>query len=161
MTPLTGRVIFQMLAMLAMLAMFLAPPLTVAQTPSPTFDLAEYQGKVVVVDFWASWCVPCRRSFPWLNDMHATYAEQGLVVIGVNMDANQKDAAVFLEDYPAAFKIHYDTEAILAKEFGVEAMPSSFVIGRDGQITARHLGFKVKRQDEYEAILVDALGEKP
>ncbi len=143
------------------LAMLLAPLVTVAQTPSPTLDLAEYQGKVVVVDFWASWCVPCRRSFPWLNDMHAKYAEQGLVVIGVNMDANQKDAAAFLEDYPAAFKIHYDTEAILAREFGVEAMPSSFVIGRDGQIKARHLGFKVKRQDEYEAILVDALGEQP
>ncbi len=143
------------------LAMLLAPLVTVAQTPSLTFDLAEYQGKVVVVDFWASWCVPCRRSFPWLNDMHAKHAEQGLVVIGVNMDANQKDAATFLEDYPAAFKIHYDTEAILAKEFGVEAMPSSFVICRDGQIKARHLGFKVKRQDEYEAILVDALGEKP
>ena len=141
--------------------MLLAPLVTVAQTPSPTFDLAEYQGKVVVVDFWASWCVPCRRSFPWLNDMHEKYAQQGLVIIGVNLDANQKDAAVFLEDYPAAFKIHYDTEAILAKEFGVEAMPSSFVIGRDGQIEARHLGFKVKRQDEYEAILVDALGEKP
>jgi cytochrome c biogenesis protein CcmG/thiol:disulfide interchange protein DsbE len=143
------------------LAMLLAPLVTVAQTPSPTFDLAEYQGKVVVVDFWASWCVPCRRSFPWLNDMHAKYAEQGLVVIGVNVDANQKDAAAFLEDYPAAFSIHYDTQAIMAKEFGVEAMPSSFVIGRDGQIKARHLGFKVKRQDEYEAILVDALGEKP
>lgn len=121
----------------------------------------QYQGNVVVVDFWASWCVPCRRSFPWLNDMHAKYAEQGLVVIGVNLDANQDDAAAFLEDYPAAFNIHYDTEAILAKEFGVEAMPSSFVIGRDGQMKARHLGFKVKRQDEYEAILVDALGEKP
>jgi cytochrome c biogenesis protein CcmG/thiol:disulfide interchange protein DsbE len=143
------------------LAMLLAPLVAVAQAPSPTFDLAEYQGKVVVVDFWASWCVPCRRSFPWLNDMHAKYAEQGLVVIGVNVDANQKDAAAFLEDYPAAFNIHYDTEAIMAKEFGVEAMPSSFVIGRDGQIRARHLGFKVKRQDEYEAILVDALGEKP
>jgi cytochrome c biogenesis protein CcmG/thiol:disulfide interchange protein DsbE len=143
------------------LAMLLAPLVTVAQAPSPTFDLAEYQGQVVVVDFWASWCVPCRRSFPWLNDMHAKYAEQGLVVIGVNVDANQKDAAAFLEDYPAAFSIHYDTQAIMAKEFGVEAMPSSFVIGRDGQIKARHLGFKVKRQDEYEAILVDALGEKP
>jgi thiol-disulfide isomerase/thioredoxin len=128
---------------------------------SDTLVLDDYQGEVVVVDFWASWCVPCRRSFPWLNEMHAKYGEDGLVIIGVNLDANRKDAGAFLTDYPAAFRIYYDTEAILAKEFGVEAMPSSFVIGRDGQVVARHLGFKVKRQDEYEAILVNALGEKP
>jgi len=123
-----------------------------------TLVLGEFEGSVVVVDFWASWCVPCRRSFPWLNEMHAKYGEDGLVIIGVNLDAYRKDAGAFLTDYPAAFRIYYDTEAILAQEFGVEAMPSSFVIGRDGEIVARHLGFKVKRQQEYEAILVEALG---
>jgi len=121
-------------------------------------DLDEYQGNVIVVDFWASWCVPCRRSFPWLNSMHARYAENGLVIIGVNLDASTQDAAAFLEDYPAAFRIYYDTNADLAKDFDVQAMPSSFVLGRDGEIVARHLGFKVKRQQEYEAILVEALG---
>jgi len=123
-----------------------------------TLVLDEFEGSVVVVDFWASWCVPCRRSFPWLNEMHAKYGEDGLVIIGINLDANRKDADAFLMDYPAAFRIYYDTEAVLAEEFGVEAMPSSFVIGRDGEIMARHLGFKVKRQQEYEAILVEALG---
>ncbi len=143
------------------LAILLAPLVTVAQTPSLTFDLAEYQGKVVVVDFWASWCVPCRRSFPWLNDMHAKYAERGLVIIGVNVDASREDATTFLDKYPADFLIYFDAEGSLAAEYGIEAMPSSFVIGRDGQVVARHLGFKVKRQDGYEAILVNALGEKP
>jgi len=143
------------------LIILLAPLAAVAQPPSATFDLAEHQGNVVVVDFWASWCVPCRRSFPWLNDMHAKYAEQGLVVVGVNLDANREDATAFLQEYPADFLIYFDNNAVLAKEYGVEAMPSSFVIGRDGQVKARHLGFKVKRQDEYEAILVEALGEKP
>lgn len=143
------------------LVILLAPLAAVAQPPSATFDLAEHQGNVVVVDFWASWCVPCRRSFPWLNDMHAKYAEQGLVVVGVNLDANREDATAFLQEYPADFLIYFDNNAVLAKEYGVEAMPSSFVIGRDGQVKARHLGFKVKRQDEYEAILVEALGEKP
>ena len=119
--------------------------------------LDDYEGRVVVVDFWASWCVPCRRSFPWLNEMHTRYAEKGLVIIGVNLDANRKDAGAFLADYPAAFQIYFDTDAELAKEFGVEAMPSSYVIGRDGEIVAHHLGFKVKRQQEYEAILVGAL----
>lgn len=121
-------------------------------------DLDEYRENVIVVDFWASWCVPCRRSFPWLNKMHAKYADDGLVIIGINLDANKKDAAAFLEDYPAAFRIYYDTDAVYAREFEVQAMPSSFVLGRDGEVVARHLGFKVKRQQEYEAILVEALG---
>jgi len=124
-------------------------------------NLAQYQGKVVVLDFWASWCGPCRRSFPWLNAMHNKYQQDGLVVIGVNLDASQDDAAEFLEDYPAEFKIHFDTDATLATEYDVDAMPSSFVIGRDGALRASHRGFKVKQQDEYEAILVEALGEKP
>jgi len=128
---------------------------------SDTLLLDEYRGEVVVIDFWASWCVPCRRSFPWLNEMHTKYAEDGLVIIGVNLDADKNDASAFLAEYPAAFRIYYDTEAALAREFGVEAMPSSFVIGRNGEIVANHLGFKIKRQDEYEAILVNALGEKP
>lgn len=144
-----------------MLAVMLAPLAAVAENPPASFDLAEHRGKVVVVDFWASWCVPCRRSFPWLNAMVAKYGEQGLVVVGVNLDASQDDATAFLKEYPADFLIHFDSNAELAREYGVEAMPSSFVIGRDGQVKARHLGFKVKRQDEYEAVLVDALGEKP
>jgi thiol-disulfide isomerase/thioredoxin len=128
---------------------------------SETFDLDDYAGKVVVVDFWASWCVPCRRSFPWLNSMHAKYADDGLVVIGVNLDTERADADSFLADYPARFRIHFDNDAALAKTFGVEAMPTSYVIGRDGQIVAQHLGFKTKKQDEYEAVLAAALGEQP
>ena len=123
-------------------------------------DLAAHQGKVIVVDFWASWCVPCRRSFPWLNSMQARYATDGLVIIGVNVDREREAADDFLRHIPADFEILFDSEATLAKEFGVQGMPSSFVIGRDGTIKARHLGFKVKRQDEYEAALVAALKEK-
>lgn len=90
--------------------------------------------------------------------MQARYADLGLVIIGVNLDQDREQAAEFLEEIPASFTIFYDDEAALAREFDVEAMPSSFVIGRDGHIVARHLGFKVKRQDEYEAVLRDALG---
>lgn len=146
--------------LLALLLTFSATAMA-EETSSAAFDLGQYQGKVVVLDFWASWCGPCRRSFPWLNEMHNKYQQDGLVVIGVNLDARQKDAAEFLEDYPAAFKIHFDTYATLATEYGVEAMPSSFVIDRGGEIRASHRGFKVKQRDEYEAILVEALGEKP
>lgn len=122
-----------------------------------SFDLSEYHGKVVLLDFWASWCVPCRRSFPWMNEMQRKYGNGGLVIIGVNMDAETDAAQAFLDDYPAEFQIIYAPDGVLAKEFGVMSLPSSFVIGRDGEVITRHLGFKVGNQNEYEASLVSAL----
>ena len=74
-------------------------------------NLDDYQGKVVVVDFWASWCVPCRRSFPWLDEMQSKYGEQGLVVIGVNMDADPSEAEAFLQEFPVRFRIVRSTSA--------------------------------------------------
>jgi cytochrome c biogenesis protein CcmG/thiol:disulfide interchange protein DsbE len=123
-------------------------------------DLDEYKGKVVILDFWASWCVPCRRSFPWLNEMHDKYAADGLVVIGVNLDNDTTDARQFLDEFPPKFSIVYDVTKDLAREYGVVAMPSSYVIGRDGTVHERHLGFKVKREADYEAAIVAALHEK-
>lgn len=128
-------------------------------TASETLSLEDYSGKVVVLDFWASWCVPCRRSFPWLNAMHAKYSDQGLVIIGVNLDMERGDAERFLEEYPADFSILYDENQDLARAYEVVAMPSSYVIGRDGKVAARHMGFKVRQQDEYESIMVEALQE--
>jgi thiol-disulfide isomerase/thioredoxin len=120
-------------------------------------DLTQYRGKVVVLDFWASWCVPCRRSFPWWNTMHAQYADDGLVIIGVNLDNELQDAAKFLEEYPADFSIHYDVDKVQAKKYGVQAMPSTYILGRDGKVFSTHFGFKVKQQQEYESVLLDAL----
>jgi thiol-disulfide isomerase/thioredoxin len=124
-----------------------------------SLDLAEHEGKVVIVDFWASWCVPCRRSFPWLNAMHAAHADEGLVIIGVNLDQERAAAEDFLREYRPSFRIFYDTSKDLARKFEVVAMPSSFLIGRDGEIQKRHYGFKVRKQAEYEAAIVEALNE--
>ena len=123
-------------------------------------DLAQFEGKVVVVDFWASWCVPCRRSFPWLNEMNRKYAGEGLVIVGVNLDEERGEADAFLEEFPADFMIYFDESKDLAHEFDVIAMPSSYLIGRDGEIVKRHFGFKVKQQDEYEAAIIAALEKK-
>ena len=144
------------LLLAALLLLATAPPGATAEE----FSLTEYEGKVVVLDFWASWCAPCRRSFPWLNAMHAKYEQQGLVVIGINLDANREDAAKFLEKFPARFRVHFDTNAALATAYDVQAMPSSYVIGRNGELKATHQGFKVRRQAEYEAILIEALEEQ-
>lgn len=122
-------------------------------------DLTQYKGNVVVVDFWASWCVPCRRSFPWLNQMQKKYGDEGLVIVGVNMDSNAAEADKFLQEFPAEFTIIYDSDRTLGRKYGVEAMPTSFVIDRNGEIVANHLGFKVKKQDEYEQVLVETLNK--
>ena len=121
-------------------------------------DLTDYRGKVVVVDFWASWCVPCRRSFPWLNEMQSKYADDGLVVIGVNVDSNADDARAFLAEFPVDFRIVEDREGELARSFDVIAMPSSYVIDRNGEIVERHLGFKVKKKQAYEHTIQQTLG---
>ena len=140
--------------LLLLTALLVWAPLTIADNG---LNLSNYDGKVVIVDFWASWCVPCRRSFPWMNAMQDKYAEDGLVIIAVNLDRNAEDAARFLARYPAKFEIVYDPEGALAKEYGVEVMPSSIIIGQNGERIERHAGFKVKRQDEYEATIRAAL----
>ena len=127
----------------------------------PSLDLARYRGRVVVVDFWASWCKPCRQSFPWLNEMRARYGTQGLVIIGVNVDAERSDADRFLRDVPADFEVLYDSKGVLAEQFGVQAMPTSFVFDRDGKLIHTHHGFRESRRAEHETELQTLLSRKP
>jgi len=141
-----------------MLSAWLAP--AASRADDAALNLDEYRGKVVIVDFWASWCVPCRRSFPWLNSMHDKYADRGLVIVGVNLDLERAEADRFLAEFPPRFRIHFDESKDLAHEFDVVAMPSSYLIGRAGEIVDRHFGFKVMQQDEYEAAIVAALGQQ-
>ena len=123
-------------------------------------ELEPHRGKVVLVDFWASWCIPCRRSFPWMNEMHQKHAEEGLVIIAVNLDTSSDDASKFLAKYPADFLVHYDPAGDTAREYQVEVMPSTVLIGRGGEIIERHAGFKVKQQNEYEARIRRALSQE-
>ena len=116
-------------------------------------DLASLRGKVVLVDFWASWCVPCRHSFPWLNEMQARYASRGLVVIGVNVDRERADAERFLHEVPAQFRIVYDPAGSLATRYDLPGMPMSYVIGPNGEVVGRHVGFRSALRAEREAEL--------
>jgi thiol-disulfide isomerase/thioredoxin len=129
---------------------------SMAATP-PTLDLSQYHGKVVVVDFWASWCKPCRESVPWLNRMHQQYGGQGLVIIGVNVDAEHADAERFLRDMPIDFAIVYDSKGELARRFGLRGMPSSYVFDRSGKQVQTHLGFRLAKRDEHENSLRELL----
>ena len=146
-------------ALAAALAAALVLAIPSASAGDTIIGLDDYQGKVVVVDFWASWCVPCRRSFPWLDEMQSKYGEQGLVVIGVNMDADPSEAESFLQEFPVRFRIVRDADGTLARSYDVIAMPSSYVIDRSGNIATRHLGFKTARLHEYEATLLAVLND--
>jgi len=131
----------------------------VAAATPPVLDLSRYHGKVVVVDFWASWCKPCRESIPWLNQMHRQYAGKGLEIIGVNVDAIAADAARFLRDVPIEFEIVYDPQGELAKKFSVRGMPSSYVFDRSGTQVQTHLGFRLAKRSENESSLRNLLNQ--
>ena len=110
------------------------------QKGGPTVDLRTYRGKVLYVDFWASWCVPCRTSMPALETMYKKYAERGFVVVGVNKDDRWTDAERFLEKYPATFPLASDTDEKIVKGFGVAAMPSGYLVDRKGVVRRVHQG---------------------
>ncbi|MBK6865314.1 MAG: TlpA family protein disulfide reductase [Ideonella sp.] len=107
-----------------------------------TVDLASLKGKVVYVDFWASWCGPCKQSFPFMNELQSRYGAAGLEVVAVNLDARRDDADRFLAEVPARFTVAFDAKGESARHFEVKAMPSSVLIGRDGKVVAAHKGFK-------------------
>lgn len=145
-----------LLAALCTLAVF-----SVTNRPAVAADsLAPGAGKVVLVDFWASWCEPCRHSFPWMNDMQKKYANDGLVIVAVNVDNDRAAAERFLDENPTELEIRYDDDRSLARRFEVVAMPSSFLLDENGQVVEQHMGFKVLKQDEYEAAIKAALGKE-
>ena len=132
----------------------------VAPAAATNLDLTAYRGKVVLIDFWASWCNPCRQSFPWMNQLQQTYGSQGLVVIGVNVDHERDDARQFLDRYNADFQIVYDPDGHLASEYNFHDMPTSYLIGRDGRIHYVHAGFYPEKEGSYLSDIISLLDEK-
>ncbi len=122
-----------------------------APAPAGPLDLSAHRGRVVVVDFWASWCKPCRQSIPWLNSLKAKYGASGLTIIGVNVDAERGDADRFLRDVPIDFEVVFDPDGNIARQFKVQAMPTSYLIDRAGRITETHLGFREASKSGTEA----------
>jgi thiol-disulfide isomerase/thioredoxin len=123
-------------------------------------NLATLKGKVVYVDFWASWCGPCKQSFPFMNDLQAKYRDQGFEIVAVNLDAKRDDADKFLGEVPARFTVAFDAKGDSARRFEVKGMPSSYLIGRDGKVFAAHKGFKEEDRKELESRIASALGAK-
>ena len=117
------------------------PPDAPGPLPIAEFQLADFQGRVVLVDFWASWCEPCRQALPWLNAMQKKYGDQGLQVVMVNLDRDPAAAAKMAADIDAGIRQFLDPAGELATRYELEGMPSSFLYDRSGELISNHVGF--------------------
>ena len=136
---------------------------------APDFDLPGKQAnvklsnskdKLIYLDFWASWCGPCKQSFPWMNAMQEKYQSQGFEVIAVNLDSHNDDAQKFLATTPAKFTVAFDSKGQTPRLYGVKGMPTSYLIGRDGKIIMQHMGFNAVDRDTLEQKIKVLLEEK-
>ncbi len=126
----------------------------------PGAALPKTAGKVVLVDFWASWCAPCKASFPTMSRLQAKYASKGLVVIGIGVDENAKDYQTFAAKNKVGFTIAHDSKQQAAAFFNPPTMPSSYLVDRSGKIRHIHKGFKgAKTESEYTKEIEELLAQ--
>ena len=123
-------------------------------------DLSVYAGQVVYLDFWASWCQPCRASFPYMESLQAEHGKQGLVVVAVNVDADRRLAEEFLAETPVGFRIAFDPAGKLAGQWQLEGMPTTVLIGRDGKTRFRQSGFRKADEAKLQSRIAQLLDEE-
>lgn len=120
-------------------------------------DLKEHQGKVVYLDFWASWCKPCQRSFPWMNSLLNKYPSEAFTIITINLDAESEAMHQFLSKVNADFDIYHDPSGQIAEQFKLEGMPTSYLIDASGKVVKKHIGFYTKQVGKYEREIEELL----
>lgn len=130
-----------------------APVFALPTAAGETIVLEKLRGRVVYVDFWASWCGPCKRSFPWMNDLQKRYGDQGFSIVAINVDKKRDDAARFLKQTPAGFTVVYDEPGTTPSAYAVKGMPSSFLIDAKGNVVAVEQGF----HDEQKAAVEERI----
>lgn len=133
-----------------------APDFTLDGRSGPV-KLADYRGKYVYLDFWASWCTPCKRSFPWMGELQKRYGPAGLAVIAVNVDTARGDADRFLAQTPAAFTVAYDPAGATPKLYAIKGMPSSVLIDPAGKVVETHAGYNDATAHKIENRIKQAL----
>ena len=137
-----------------------APAFSLRDASGATIALQALRGQVVYVDFWASWCGPCRRSFPWMNELQRRYGGRGLTIVAINVDKNPADAARFLERNPAQFAIAYDQAGATPLAYAVEGMPSSYLVDAQGKVVDVEQGFHDDRKALVERRIQSLLAAK-
>jgi cytochrome c biogenesis protein CcmG/thiol:disulfide interchange protein DsbE len=123
-------------------------------------DVSEFRGRVLYLDFWASWCAPCQQSFPWMEAMKNSYGTQGLTVVAVNLDQHRADAERFLARFHPTFEVRFDPRGEAAERFNVQGMPTSVIIDRQGVVRFTHIGFRPVDRAAYEDQLREILAGK-
>jgi len=143
------------------LTLLLALPALAASSASPaplfTLDargghavsLAQYHGQVVMLNFWASWCGPCRQEMPLLESIYKKYRSAGFTLLGVNVEPDSKAADEWLKQTPVSFPILYDRDSKVSKLYDVAGMPSTVIIDRSGRLRMLHRGYKPGDESEY------------
>jgi len=144
---------------LAALCATLITPALAGTSPAPEFSLPsrngdsvsllELKGQVVMLNFWASWCGPCRQEMPLLDQMHRRYSSLGFTLLGVNVEASTQDAERWLAQTPVSFPVLFDTDSKVSKLYDVNAMPSTVFIDRQGNVRYLHRGYKPGDESEY------------
>ncbi len=119
------------------------------RTAGSPVSLDKLRGQVVMLNFWASWCGPCREEFPLLDQMYKRYRAAGVTIVGVNVEPDSSDAEGFLAKTPVSFPIAFDRDSVASRMFKVEAMPSTVLIDRTGVVRWTHKGYKPGDESEY------------
>ena len=127
-----------------------APDFTLPGDNGQAVSLSDLRGQVVMINFWASWCGPCRQEMPLLEQIHQRYESLGFTLLGVNVEENSSDAKAFLQDRPVSFPILFDPDNGVSKLYDVVAMPSTVLIDRQGNVRYLHHGFKPGYENDYQ-----------
>lgn len=140
-----------------------APPVatvdfTLPKPSGETVTLSALKGRVVLVDMWATWCDPCKESFPFYSRLQDEYGEQGFRVLAVSVDTERAAVAEFLEANPVSFTVLHDPEGTVPQKMAIETMPTAFLVGKDGKVAYMHAGFVPEDEAEIEAKVKAALG---
>ena len=114
-----------------------APAFEVRGVSGRTVALADFRGRPVIVNFWATWCQPCRRELPSLIELQQRLASRGLEVVAISIDANPSDVEAFLKEQPLPFTIGLDPEHQTADRFGVSSVPATFILDGEGRVVER------------------------
>src|ERR1700751_812072 len=126
-----------------------APAFTLAASSGQQVSLAQYKGQVVMINFWASWCGPCRTEMPLLESIYKKYNKMGFTMLGVNVEPDSNAANEWLKATPGSFPILYDRDSKVSKLYDVSGMPSTVIIDRTGKVRVLHRGYKPGDENEY------------
>lgn len=134
-----------------------APAFNLKDLNGNTVTLESLKGKVVFLDFWATWCGPCKEEFPELDALYRKYGKEGFEVVGISVDKSESNVADFLKKRPVSFTILTNTKGDVAEAYGLPGMPTGFIIGKDGVIRYRHAGFSKAFLPVYEKEIVELI----